>query len=294
MASYKSHPSFKIDELKEGLDHIVSTILDEVQHSIHETRLPVAIDAEWLASRIRANFPNTYRVYSNDKNNAAEELANEAEKISRSFGAFGKLPREIRDIIFTPLIAAGDVAITRTSQALHYDTSSILLEQGICRMNFAFRPLTPTMNPSQPTADTIQNISIKVNTRCYPSLGSPAEVDILKKFAGSDIHRKSCRVVFENYWTSTPMVCYEVLNIVATFTGFTKVILKIVMEDGKPLPVGMMEYERDWTLGTKSRGYDKIYDMLQPTLGEAFRSWDDEDEMVYYPGWDDEDDSNDA
>ena len=50
-----------------------------------------------------------------------------------SMGFFGKLPRELREDIFKPVIASGTTAITRCSKDLYDDTKDLLASHGVYR-----------------------------------------------------------------------------------------------------------------------------------------------------------------
>ena len=49
-------------------------------------------------------------------------------------GLFAKLPQEIRDMIYEPVLSAGHTSITRTSKALHKNTKLALDQHGILRV----------------------------------------------------------------------------------------------------------------------------------------------------------------
>ena len=51
-----------------------------------------------------------------------------------SLGTFSLLPPEIRDMIYSFMLAA-DPVISRVSKAVHHETESLVSKHGICRVN---------------------------------------------------------------------------------------------------------------------------------------------------------------
>jgi hypothetical protein len=49
-------------------------------------------------------------------------------------GLFARIPQEIRDMIYEPLISEGHIAITRASKALHQNTKLALHQHGVFRI----------------------------------------------------------------------------------------------------------------------------------------------------------------
>ena len=52
-----------------------------------------------------------------------------------AFGTFEKLPKEIRDMIYIPVLANGSTSLMRTSKAIYNDTQEILNRHGVYRVH---------------------------------------------------------------------------------------------------------------------------------------------------------------
>lgn len=273
-----------VDEFNDELQTVVARIIHTVSTSVAAAKTPFKVSRLSMVHQAhKANLADKYMIVSNNEEIAIAQLKSFHAKALAGLGVLVKLPRETRDQVYRFLLASGFPDFLQASATLHQEGSDLIYQTGICRMNFAFAPLTPTMRPSQKLANIIQHISLRINTACYPLLGAPSELDILQLFTGSEITRKSCRVVFRNYLLSTPMVCDEVLFIMTRYTGFERVVVNIMIEDGEPLPVHLEFYQRDHILSTKDRGYRTITRQLAPYLGTPHRDWYKKDEMVFYP-----------
>ena len=83
-----------------------------------------------------------------------------------SLGTLSRLPLEIRDMIYSFVLAA-DPVITRISKALHRETQPLLRQHGICRVTFEYHGTAVTRGP--PIAfftDTYWNRDFSHRTFC--------------------------------------------------------------------------------------------------------------------------------
>ena len=71
-----------------------------------------------------------------------------SKKQQSPFGSFGILPKEIRELIYVPVFAAGSVALTRASKAFYEDTKRALYVHGVYRV-----PVTYTCELDDPQGD---------------------------------------------------------------------------------------------------------------------------------------------
>ena len=187
---------------------------------------------------------------------------------------------------YVHMFTAGDVSILQTSTAINKEMSDLIFKHGVCRMNFGYATLYPTMRPNQELAAKIQNISFRANTSCYPQFGALCKLDILKVFSGSDVPREVCTVTLECFQITFIMVAFEALSVLKTFTGFEKVAVKIELEwhGEKTWPQSLEDCDLQMVCGRMYRSNQKAMQELQPTLGEV--DWDGdvfEGQMAFYP-----------
>ena len=215
---------------------MIRAVSGEAHQLLRETRVPVSIDGNWLANQVKQHFTTTYQVISTDEDEAFEELRNVQIKHEAGLGDLARLPRELRDMIFAIPIAAGSVGFTRASKALAQETEEILSKHGICRLNIGYdRCLKvnsyPVFNRTQAVADRIQNLHISVNTAGGGTWNLKKKIHSLRKFVGSRVQRKVCRIVFNSWITTTSMVSPALLEVVKGYTGFEEVVLKIAVDE---------------------------------------------------------------
>ena len=204
-------------------------------------------------------------------------------KAIAQLGDLALLPREVGDITLSFVLAVGFISILQASHQLAQEGSALIFKYGICRMNFAFATLIPTVRPSQELANRIQNISIRVNTACYPLLGAPPELEILELFTGSETSRKYCRVTFENDFSSRPMICSEVLFIMKEYTGFEEVVVNVKVKNWDRRLEAVDSYDLALAKRVRERAYRIVIDALKKPLGSFCHGRNDEDDMVFHP-----------
>ena len=123
----------------------------------------------------------------------------------------------------------------RASSLIKDDVSVIdVFEHGTCRLNLNFYDLAtgelkPCFNPSNFIIDKIINVTIRVDTRfngCGILACTPG-VDILNKFSGANVHRKTCVLTFECWPGTSGKHQGDVLRMVRGYTGFEEVRVAI-------------------------------------------------------------------
>ncbi|KAL2039048.1 hypothetical protein N7G274_008097 [Stereocaulon virgatum] len=275
---------------REDLQQILNTIVDNVHMSTTTSPLPVAIDGSRIAEQFaQAVSSQSYLVCSSDTTHGNEQVANWQKQHAGGLGSLLRLPREIRDMIYHHMIADGNINIMPCSSALAKETSELVFNHGICRLNLNFAEnmtLVPAIDPNQDIADKIQNLSIRVNTRCNGTLGRPTpQVDILSKFSGSTIPRKRCTVSFECWPTTLGMVARDVLKKLRTLTGFEEMRITIDLEwMGEAWPEGLLPFQVSQICGSIRGGFLEAKHELEGTLGEGDLGWDEEDErLLFFP-----------
>ena len=274
----------KLSQLQEELQAVVAQIISDVDRSMAASEIPVELSRSKILDDVRhAIVSDKYLVVSNDTETAKAQVEALRAKAMVQLGDFARLPREVRDIIFSLLIESGSIGFLQASRQLAREGTAHIFENGICRMNFGFNNLTPTMRPSHEVAARIQRISIRVNTVFYPLYGAPDELEIPQLFTGAEISRKSCRVTFENWLSSSPMVCDEILFILQRFTGFEDVIVHVKVEGWHSRLEKVDEYDLALVENVRRRAYRKVIRALEESLGSPYHGLHDEDDMVFHP-----------
>lgn len=263
-----------VGAFREELDSMVVDVVKRIK-DLHKTNDTVEIPREGLLEYMRLKIlPDVYIIKPTPINVAA------------GFGPmFLKLPREIRDMIFGPVIASGHTQLLRASRALNEEGMVLVSQHGICRINIGFREATGFTQPMQRTVDTIQNLRVRVNTRYYLTdnyKNSPG-YQLLEMFARGKLpSQRTCSVVFETY----PQKCrvdFEVLSLLTILERFDKVTLRIEVDSAIDVP--LLDDFRYWY--AMREGYislDKACKDMEPTMGAAYQENNAEGmHMVFYP-----------
>lgn len=163
-------------------------------------------------------------------------------------GALGNLPKEIRDMIYGFVLAAGSTSITRASKYLYADTKEPLLQHGVYRIRVAYHRamFQYCFHISQPPPNeclaTIQNFEIQsqfyrncgdhCDDHCvkhsglFSRRGSPSLYTILSNLTRPVERHKRCYIKFAfspflrrlTYGSKTPTVIdflrkFEAVNV---------------------------------------------------------------------------------
>ena len=269
LAAHAGATVINVEAFEVQLIENVSAIVRDYRNSLRENNLPIKASADKLTGRFRSLLLESYHIVSDHNEVAAEELSNP------DLGTFIRLPRELRDDIFTTLIRDGDVALTEVSKIIRFEIALILFKFGVCRLYMNFNRKLPLLIP-----ESIQNLHIRIRTK-YNFIEWRQDLDILRRFPGSQTQRNSCHVIFENKIFQSKMVCNEVLQVLQNYIGLELVAVTVMTDRGRrdlkeypPIRKGVYDYI--------TQAYDLIYYFLSPTLGYAEHDWINE-EMVFYP-----------
>ena len=81
------------------------------------------------------------------------------------FGLLGRLPQEIRDIIYEDVFSAGHISLAQTSKALHENSRSALSQYGVYRVRFCRNHweyvIRPWWHPQCLAADEIWTLNLE-------------------------------------------------------------------------------------------------------------------------------------
>lgn len=141
------------------------------------------------------------------------------------------LPREIRDMIYTNLIAAGSLTILRTSKAVFQEASHFLHKHGICRLVLPIKSInsSPDFLLNKSHTDTIQNLDIRLAMRAVWAW----DLETARLISGPSVWRRKCHVSIENnadlpYAPETYLTVPEgVLDVFRSFTSFEILTIRL-------------------------------------------------------------------
>lgn len=229
MASDTPSEMIGIDTFAQRLDQVLSSILDDVKERQATVGMPLQVDKAWIMRRVREQV-------SEDGYTIAPKSAHNPNGLGPFFT---KLPRELRDMIFADCLASGHPQFMASSRAMRMEGLSQIFKKGVFRMNFGImvrmslnsvtmRPPWECPRPTQDTLNRIQHLSIQVKPtarRCR-DFWSNIDYDVLKLFTGSEVPRKSCKILFGNL-RGGPNLASGIFYKLRKLTGFEVVEVRI-------------------------------------------------------------------
>jgi hypothetical protein len=93
----------KLDQFHQDLQQICSNVIKDLEKNLQTTELPITIDRDVLANRIRANLQSSYHVVSSNTQSANQQIDNANSKLLQGLGSLIRLPREIRELVYAEL-----------------------------------------------------------------------------------------------------------------------------------------------------------------------------------------------
>ena len=200
-----------------------------------------------------------------------------------------KLPRELRDQIFSGLLTSGHPQFTSVSRAMNFEGMALVYQKGVYRVNLGFdvnrhRPVFLEENctsPIEKVADKIRSLSIKVTVKDFSSsigrnTGQFRDVDTLMGFP---LRQGHCSIsgCCNTYAKSVfGIFLWNMVLIARGFVEYETVVLHI--DTNKFLDYHDWEAQRILTFRCSSKKY------LEPFLGkEIVRSDKDGLELVFHP-----------
>ena len=213
-----------------------------------------------------------------------------------------KLPGEVRNMIYSDLLASGHPQFLRSSKAMHSEGIGLMAEKGIYRVHFGFRNWKNLSLPNQHVVDTIRNLDVCANLSgeetAPPTSGEFPDVWLLQAFGGPDVVRGQCNVLFEGHSSSILICVTRTCRSLRLLSEFQKIIVRIKLDwvsstNGPRLVYSMLDAvwieERNdvpahWS-DTKFRWiYDLIRRELERNLGKGHLGRDERGlRLVFYP-----------
>lgn len=204
---------------------------------------------------------------------------------------FSKLPRELRDQIFSDLLASGHPQLASVSRAMNIEVTALVYQKGVCRVNLGYDIYEHKAGvlkenctrPVKKVIDSIRNFSIKVKVKDFssPRSGETGEIQHIDTFMGFPLRqgycniRGCCNTYAKGYFG---MLLWNLVLIARGLIEYETVVLHI--DTDKFLEHGYEEWEvhRIFTFRCSSKKY------VEPLLGqEIVRSDKDGLQLVFHP-----------
>ena len=237
------------EALREELEAAVRAITTIAEHIVNQRDATMAPSRECLIQMHNERMPQ-------------EHIAQPQEVLSPAgLGPYlFKLPPELRDQIFTQLLASGYPTFMRTSRAMKKEREMWIAKEGIYRMNLACFYGINCHGPSQEVLDKIQNVSIRVKGPRYWTNTTTAEHPELKaldSLACSAFLHKMCNVSLE---FDEPLIHLGnvILSRLKRLDRFQKVVLRVWAKR-----TGEAQFDR--VLG-RHKDFEALGDSLKPFL----------------------------
>lgn len=218
---------------------------------------------------------------------------------------FLDLPRELRLMIYQPLIEVGDLSILRVSKLVAREVISLLSKYAVFRVNVGrrYHPLihldlcagiTFSGNPTLTAPDYIQNVNFRIDM--VNLVGPDFDLKFINYFGGDKIPRKSCIITIslnESAEVPSRLENDETYRAIANLTGFNVLVLKLECEGNgvavaailRRYGLGVVQMGEMSTGRLMVRSYAKILGFLQTTLGPAgYQKGIYQHALVFRPG----------
>lgn len=196
------------------------------------------------------------------------------------------IPIELRLMIYAPLIAAGDLAITRVSTCTYEESKSVISTHATYRINLGFRDRHEGTTVVPQTSASIQHVEIRISEffgyNLYElSTLSVSELLAIRCIEGRSMIRKTCRIALVLDYRLDDLVWRHrtgLRHALKELNGFSNVFLKL--EHMQP-QVDIMLTKPGITLAVladwRNNQYEIIQQELQPYLGPSVHKHSGED-----------------
>ena len=263
-----------IESFAQKLELILFDITCTIQAA--QTTVPLHVDKEWIMCRVREQIGDGgYTI-----------MPESSSKTSNGLGPFfTAIPRELRDMIFADCLASGFPQFMASSRAMREEGLGQIWAKGVYRMNFGIIAKDgPECFEYMPeNAEKIQHIRIRVKATMIPSpeFWSSIELEAIEQFGGSEIRRKTCKVLLDIGDAKYVYIGNEFFDALKTLVGFEEVELRVVFP-GRTFP-------RRWQKNRNSYQTRMVYgfcgEYLESTLGRPHSGSDEGGQFIrFFPG----------
>lgn len=204
---------------------------------------------------------------------------------------FLKLPRELRDMIYSDLITSGHPHFMRVSRAMNADGMAWIFKEGIYRVNFninQFREELVCYNCPPPTSkimDNIQNLNIRIRW-CHgnPESHLPRILKAfswLERFKDSPSTRLKCTVAVEVYPHFNTMLLSTIAGSMTELKWFDTVAF-CIRDDPDYRGFIKAYFSQDLIMEARGADYTEMEAHLKPHLGNGEMSLDGDGPILVF------------
>lgn len=143
----------KFTTFKKDLHAQLDKVLDEASIIQQTAADPVPLNRSWILAKFKEQMNQDRYI-----------LEPKSVQVARGLGNLSKLPREVRDQIYSHAIVNGTTALIRASKQTKEEASKLIFQKGIYRLSLGFNQDDKNPPLSRPLAKKIQNLKIRVNS----------------------------------------------------------------------------------------------------------------------------------
>ena len=219
MASVPSQFITTFNDFKRELEVAFKSITDGVNEQLNASDAPLTLHPDSLVQFIKQYMPPDKFV--------VQRMQNPSDGLGPYFD---KLPRELRDQIFSDLIASGHPAFMRTSNIMEQEGKALITKEGIYRLNFGFAEKGNCPIPNPEVLATIQKVEFHIRHSVNRNLFVWQYLKFRKGLGlieGLSPQRKTCNVFYDLHQGCTDSVrtVFRHLDWLEGVAGVEKVIL---------------------------------------------------------------------
>lgn len=212
---------------------------------------------------------------------------------------FSKLPRELRDHIFSDLLVSGDPQFIALSRAMKFEGMALIYKKGVYRINIGYdvlnrkHSLGNCPSPTQETAESIQNFCIRVSTGSFPLCSTAQGLDetrgsFLVRIKSLSFPRGICNIVlaFENNLGTNLMVLFTIFRSPMAFIKLDTLVFRVDVDASRSatFPKNSTRSFARRMIWLTDLAFTKAQEFLEPHLGKGEMGSDKDGlRLVFYP-----------
>ena len=213
--------------------------------------------------------------------------------LARGLGpSFGKLPRELRDPIFSDLIASGHPQFMSVSRVMNAEGMDWIYKKGVFRVRFdldasnqelVFRKFTL---PTADVVDKIQHLRVRIRSRRKPL---PLDLQVyakafshLRMFRDSPLTHGSCTIVFDIAPCCTSKLFLGIARSIG-LTNFDTVVMRMDFDSRATISIPE-DKRRALIVSMRDRCFTGIQADFKTDLGKGDMEFDSDGlRVIFHP-----------
>ena len=249
----------KFTTFKKELHAMLDKALDEARIMQKTAADPVPINRSWILENFKEQMTQDQYI-----------LEPKSMQIALGLGNLLKLPREVRDLIYSYAIVNGTTALIRASKQTKEEAGKLIFQKGIYRLSLGFNEDDQNPRLSRTLAKKIQNLQVRVNSSDLFIRGLEQHLPKLQKFDGLATARQGCVVMIVCDPFENNMEAYQVLHEIKNLTGFKLVVMELDLQwYGEPWPDTVAGFEDERIRARINGALNYQIKVLEPSLGTA-------------------------